>query len=374
MLYFDHAASTPLTDKALSVLIGSYEDDWANPSAAHKMGKELNKKIESAREEFLTVLQANKDYKFVFTSSATESNATIFNFLNERSGAVLCSSGDHPSITEPFKESKYIEIPLNDQGEILRDELLNLINDQEKLLILSSVNNHSGSLHPIIKIAEEVKIKNPFIHIHVDDSQGFSKIPLTLESGIIDSLTISAQKMGGPKGIAGLYIKKGIPLIPLLKGGGHQDGLRSSTLPTPLILSFQQAMQERIKYMDKSLKKITALNEQARDLLLHSIDGIQFPFPTNCTSPYILTLILPKISADIVLRHLEREDIYISTSAACSSHKKGVSPTFAALKINEQFHKNIIRISFHPRQTESDIQELCKKLSEYYKEIESLTL
>jgi cysteine desulfurase len=373
MLYLDYAASNPIRPGALEVLTTSMKEDFANPSSAHKPGKDLHKRIEECRRKFLEFLGANKGDRLIFTGSATESNNTLLEGIDlEKGDAVVVSFADHPSVTAPMerlrkRDIRVMELPLKKDGLPDEEAFFKLLNPPVKLVILTHVNNQSGVILDIGSLAGAIKKINPGIHIHVDAAQGFGKIPFSLEGGRIDSLSISSHKIGGPKGAAGLYLHAGVKMLPLLYGGGQEHGLRSSTQAAPLIFSFCEAAREAVETLYSSLQHVTKINGRVRKLLKEKIDTIDFPFSN--TSPYILTLLLPGISSDIILRHLEQRDIFISSTSACSSGVKGENPVFTALHLPLKMHKFVLRVSFSHETTEADVLKFCDTLTNIYDEL-----
>jgi cysteine desulfurase len=374
MLYLDYAASTPIRPCALEVLTASMKEDFANPSSAHKLGKTLYKRIEDCRLKFLEFLGAGKNDRFIFTASATEANNTLIEGIHLKTGdAVVVCFADHPSVTAPMerlikKDIQVIELPLKKDGTPEEEAFLKLLNPAVKLVILTHVNNQSGVILDIGKWGREIKKINPGVHIHVDAAQGFGKIPFSLKEGIIDSLCISAHKTGGPKGIAGLYLHAGVKMLPLLYGGGQEDGLRSSTQAAPLIFSFCEAAREAVETMESSLLHVTEINRRARQCLKDKLEAVDFPFAQH-TSPYILTFLLPGISSDIILRHLEQRDIFISSTSACSSRVKGANPVFTALHLPPKMHKFVLRVSFCHETAKADVLTFCNTLAIVYDEL-----
>ncbi|MEA9356198.1 cysteine desulfurase family protein [Bacteriovorax sp. PP10] len=360
MNYFDHAASTFLYPEVLDQLQSSLKEDFANPSAQHILGHDLTEKISFYREEFLKTLGAFKNDFFIFTSSATESNNTVIKGITfgERDSILYCRA-DHPSVTAPVESTGVLlkEILLNNDGVINVESFEALLDSSVKLVILSHVNNQNGVIQDIELLARIVKEKSG-AHVHIDAVQSFGKIPFKL-SPAIDSISVTSHKIGGPKGVAGLYLKNGHNVKPLLLGGGQEHGLRSSTESFPLIKAFHQAMKIAIKEFNFSSQKISGLSEVIKLQLLRSIPTIQMPF--QVTSPYIVSFILPGISSDIILRHLEMRDVFISSTSACSSKQTGVNPTLSAMHISERFHKNFLRISLGPKTTEEEVKILLKE-------------
>lgn len=360
MNYFDHAASTFLYPEVLDQLQSSLKEDFANPSAQHILGHDLNEKISFYREEFLKVLGASKNDAFIFTSSATESNNTVIKGLTFSEGdSILYCLADHPSVTAPVENTGVLlkEILLNNDGSINIETFEELLDQSVKLVVFTHVNNQNGVIANIDLLAKLVKEKTN-AHVHIDAVQSFGKIPLKLTAAI-DSISITSHKIGGPKGIAGLYLKNGHTVRPLLLGGGQENGFRSSTESFPLIKAFYLAMKMATTESSSSLQKVEKLSEVIKLELMKAIPIIQMPFIG--TSPYIVSFILPGISSDIILRHLEMRDVFISSTSACSSKNSGFNPSLSAMQISERFHKNFLRISLGPKSTEEEVHLLLRE-------------
>lgn len=378
ILYLDYAASTPLRPRALQVLETSMKEDFANPASAHQLGRDLRQRIETCREKFLEFLGAGNSGRLVFTGSATEANNTIIRGIGLRAGdSVVFSFADHPSVTAPMeilekRGVQVIELPLRKDGAPDELALIKLLDKAARLVILTHVNNQSGTIMDICRLSNQIKAISPYTHIHVDTAQGFGKIPFSLKDGKIDSLCISSHKIGGPKGIAALYLQSGVQLSPLLYGGGQEEGLRSSTQAAPLIFSFKEAAADAMNSLEFSLDHVTAMNQLARESLKEKVSIVQFPF-VKYSSPYILTFVLPGVPSDIVLRHLEQQGIMISSTAACSSRIKGTDPVYTALHLPIEEHKFVLRVSFSHETTGVDILRFCDTLASIYNDLKMFT-
>jgi cysteine desulfurase len=360
MKYFDHAASSMIFPTVLEVLTKSLKEDFANPSAKHLLGHKLHEQLSYFREDFLKSLGGKPDDFFSFTSSASESNNTvILGFDFNEGDTVLYSKADHPSLVEPIekmaleKKLELKEIPLNPDGQIHFENFESLLDQKVKMVLLTHVNSQSGVIQDIEKLSLSIKAKSS-AHVHVDMVQSFGKISLPALSRV-DSLSVSSHKLGGPKGIAGLYLKKNHKIKPLLLGGGQESGMRSSTEAYPLIAGFHAAMKTSLEDLDKAFIKMKSFSQ-----MLHSELSKVLPMksPFVSSSPYIVTFILPGIPSDVILRHLEMKDVYISSTSACSSKISGFNPTLNALHIPERFHKNMIRISMWQKTTQEDVEGL----------------
>lgn len=371
MNYFDHAASSILYPEVLETLSKTLRDDFANPSSQHLLGHNLQEKIQDIRQKIKILIGAKAEDFFVFTSSATESNNTVIQGLNLlEQDLVLYCKGDHPSVVAPveFKKLNAKEIKILEDGRIDIDHFENLLSKDVKLVVLTHVNNQSGVIQDLETLTSLIKRKTS-AHVHVDAVQSFGKINLKVNQHI-DSLSITSHKIGGPKGIAGLYLKKSHVVNPLLLGGGQEEGFRSSTQSYPLIEGFYKAIEISMKEKEFAFTKMLNLNEKIKTELLKKIPSIQFPF--KYTSPFILSFIIPKISSDIILRHLAMRKVYISSTSACSSKIAGFNPSLFALNIPEKFHKNFLRISFGLRTSENEVETLIKEFISTWESLERI--
>ena len=375
MKYFDHAASTCLYPEVLENLLESLREDFANPSSQHVLGHDLREKIESVRSRFLKLLGAQAQDFFIFTSSATESNNTVVLGLNLNAGdTIVYSPADHPSLTAPIENlaKKYKcelkKIQLNTDGTINLDQFSDLLSEKVKLVALTHINNQSGALIEIEKITKLVKDKTA-AHVHVDAVQSFGKIPVKL-SCHIDSMSITSHKIGGPKGIAGLYLKASHKVAPLFLGGGQEKGMRSSTEAFPLIFAFLTAAEISIKNREFNFNKNVEIKKTIETRLMKAIPKLQFSFQHS--SPYIFSFVLPGIPSDVLLRHLEIRQVYISSTSACSSKIVGYNPTLAALNIPEKHHKNFIRISLGAQTSIEDAELLIHEFIKVWDDLKHM--
>ena len=353
MLYLDCAASTPLHPQVLQELSLAMEQDFANPSANHKAGRKCAQKVEKIRQEILRLLKAPADSTWVFTSGATESNNTLIKGLPLQEGnEIFFSSADHPSLVAPTQEWKQKGILAIEKNP----------SSKTRLALLSFVHPLTGKQLPVHELARQIKEKNPEAIVHVDAAQGFGKLPL--EVGPIDSIAVSAHKLGGPKGIGGLYLKKSLArsLRPLLTGGGQQEGLRSSTIPSPLIQAFGRAVQVAMDNLESNLDSARQARQQLRDKLSKELPLLHFPFEEPDNSPYIFSFVHPNIPGEVLLRTLEEEGIIASSGPACSTRKRGPDPALNALGIPAQWHQHILRISFYPTLTKESEDLLVQSL------------
>jgi cysteine desulfurase len=375
MNYFDHAASTYIYPQVLDLLNSSFKEDFANPNSQHLAGANVLKKMEEARLFFLKSLGADRNHFFIFTSSATESNNTVMKGLDFNVGDIIIySKADHPSIVEPIEHMAKIfklqlkNIELDQNGLINSDEFKRLIEPNVKLVALTHINNQSGVINDIDLLSKLVR-ENSSAHIHIDAAQSYTKIDFKVNDAI-DSVSFASHKVGGPKGVAGLFLKKNHKVKPLLLGGGQEGGLRSSTQAYPLIAAFAEASRISLNKREESFQKNEKIKETIEAALIKLIPQLRYPFKN--TSPYISTFIMPGISSDVILRHMESRGFFLSSTAACSSKQKGFNPILAALNIAEIYHKNVIRLSLSHDTDMDEAKLLLRAFDEVWNDVKFL--
>jgi len=376
MIYLDHAASTPLLSEACSQLCQSLQNDFANPSSAHRFGSSLSKRIDKIRSYFLDLLKLDQEeFDFIFTASATESNNMVI--LNQAVGSsIFLNQAFHSSLKAPVINNDYKlnYLPRDGSHHLDAQWLKTCLNkDSTGLLLLEWVNGQSGIIENIAEMASLAKQLAPHLWIHVDAVQGFGKIPFPMNSlKFIDSIAISGHKIGGPKGIAGLYFRRHKKLRPLIWGGGQENGMRSGTQAFPLISSFMTAAKIMHADREQSVQVVSHLQCALRSRL-EKIQSISFPVASAQTSPYIQMLMIEGASSDILLRHLEVHEIIMSSTSACSSKLKGFNPVFADFGIEEQNHKNILRVSFSASNTIEEVEIFSRALEKILCDLKRLT-
>lgn len=366
MLYFDHAASQSPPLEVVDYYRNQLFEHFANPSSSHRLGKELMQRLEMIRQDILKWVKADKSDLVIFTSSATESNNLVIKGLRKKIETAFITKTDHPSVVKPVesKAEKTLYFSHDSNGHISEVEYQRALVESD-LVALSLVNNTTGLINQFNNLNSISKKA----HLHWDLSQSFGKLDFDFKGMNADSITISGHKFGAPKGIGILVLKHGTEIDPLLIGGGHEGGLRSSSINYPLIAAthfrLKQLMETNNYDLQNTLKQKLHLQQE----LLKINSNIEFPFAESQTSPFICCLKLPVPSSDIVMRALEEKGVIVSTSAACSSKNKNFSPVFDALRFPEVTHRQMMRISFSHETTLEDLNKMLDVFREVNKMI-----
>src|SRR5699024_9576505 len=382
MIYLDNCATTRIRSEVLEKMYESFKNDFGNPSSLHRLGLNSEKKMENTREIISKVLKVDSD-EIYFTSGGTESNniavQSIVNNMKRRGNHIIATSIEHPSILNIMKnyEKEGFDISYistDKYGNIDLNEFKNKLRTDTILVSIIHVNNEIGSIQDIKKIREIMSEKNTEAYLHVDGIQSFGKIEFSLRDLGVDTFSFSGHKIYGPKGIGGLYIKKGMNINPIIFGGNQEKGLRSGTENLQGIIGLGEA----IKILDERYKKeseyVRELKGYTIDRIKEEIDDIKVNSPMKNSSPYILNISFRNTRGEVLLHYLEDKDIYVSTTSACSSKGTEKSHILESIGLDDKEIEGAIRICFSYENTKEDINYFIKILKESVDEIRKIMM
>lgn len=366
--YLDNSATTKVCNAACEAAIEAMQVCYGNPSSLHGMGFAAEKLVTGARKELATALSCDSE-ELIFTSGATESNNLAINGLigaYPRNGKKIVTTAiEHPSVLEPcaqLQKAGYtvLRLSLDQNGQLLPQTFADAVDDDTVLVSFMLVNNEIGTLLDAEGICKAVKRKNPKTLIHIDAVQGFCKVPFSLRRVVADTVSLSGHKTYAPKGVGGLFLRKGVRLRPMTVGGGQEKNLRSGTESVPMIAAFGAAVRETYPKLSEHLKQYHNL----RDYLikqLSDLPAVQVNSKSDAV-PYIINLSVKGIRSEIMLHHLERSGVYVSSGSACA--KGAQSHVLFALGLKREESDSAIRVSFSPETTEAELDLLVSGLSE----------
>jgi len=373
-IYFDNSATTKPHNSVIDAMVNMMKDAYGNPSSLHTKGVEAERMVKKAREHVAKALKVNADEVY-FTSCGTESNniAILGIAMAQRiKGEVITTKVEHKSVTEPFK---YLEkmgfkvhyLDVDSSGIIDLSKLEELLNDNTQLVSIIQVNNECGMVQPIKEISRIIKRKNEKTLLHIDAVQGFCKVELP--KNCADLISISAHKIHGPKGVAALYVRKGVKISPIIYGGGQEKSLRSGTENTPAIVGFGVAAELAKK--EDNYNYVLNLKNTMLEKIIDSIPNVYINSPQE-SSPYILNISVMGIRSEILLHSLEQRGVYVSSGSACSSNRPKPSHVLIAMGFSMERVDSSIRISFCPNNTMQEVLSACEILIEVVQNINKL--
>ena len=346
MIYLDNAATTVPDEGAVNAALQFLKiDGFYNPSALYRAGFAAHKEIEEARRTILSLLAPQGGYELVFTGSGSEAdNQAVFS--SARRGNFVTTAGEHAAIYQSAKEleKRGIEVrfaPLRSDGSADTEALLSMVDKDTSCASVIHVNNETGAVNDIAAIAAAAKKINPALLFHSDGVQAFGKIPFALTKDI-DLYTVSAHKIGGVRGVAGLFRKKGVRLSPYIFGGGQENGLRSGTENTFAIKQFEFAAKKKFSSLKEDFERIRSYNLAVRQGLDKTIFRV---LSSENASPYVLSVSARGLRGEVLLHMLDDAGVMVGTGSACSS-KNRYSRVILACGLDERSADGVLRISF----------------------------
>ena len=364
MIYLDHAATTPVSPEAAQAMVEVLTKRYGNPSAQYALGREAKALTDRGRETIAGALGCKPEQLF-FTSCGTEGdNWAIRAALhqNRRVGKhIVTTAVEHSAVLQCVKQleregytASYVKP--DGEGRISAEAVLDAVREDTALVSVMLVNNETGAVFPVAEIAAGLKDKPSLLH--TDAVQGFLKIPFTVKSLRADYVTLSAHKVGGPKGIGALYIGgRAKNTLPLLFGGGQEAGLRPGTEATAQIAGFAKAVELRLERREETAAHLAACRDYAREKL-SAIPDLRFIGPAS--APHILSVSLPGYPSQNVVGELDGKGICISAGSAC--HRGRASHVLTAMGLDKKTAAGTVRVSFGPETSPADIDALYDAL------------
>ena len=359
MHYLDHSATTAVLPEAAQAAVELMCTAFGNPSSQHKMGIEAAAHLKNAREQLAKAVGCASNELF-FTSCGTESiNTALLGAAHKnrhRGKHIITTAIEHAATLQTCKrlegEGYRVTYLMPDAtGHISPETFEAALTDDTILVSIMLVNNELGTMFDVASFGRLLKNRSPHAFFHIDAVQGFCRVPLTPAKWCCDLLSISGHKIGAPKGIGALYIKRGSNLRPYLVGGGQEAGMRSGTEAMPNIAAFATAAAIRQANLEQDRNHVQQLQDALRAGL-----GERFPWAQiNGTAdiPYVLNVSFPGCKSEVMLRVLESHEVYVSAGSACSKGRE--SHVLQAIGLDKKQIDGALRISFAPSNTMEDV-------------------
>jgi len=358
---------------------GWWQENYANPSSRHAAGVAASEALDEARRRVAWATGAQPDH-VVFTSGATEANnLAVLGHARARKARgkhVLVGPLDHPSSREPalwLREEGFDveELQLDSDGALDLADAEQRVRPDTVLVTQMFANNEFGCIFPIKALTQIIRRAAPHAAIHVDAVQAMGKIEVDLESLGVDSLSITAHKINGPKG-AGAFIRANDTAIqPLVQGGGQESGLRAGTQDVPAIcglgLAAKLAESEREDAAANMAELLEVMKAAITDRGLGRV--IEPGTPTQALLPNILSFIVDGPPAEIFLHHLDARGVAASAGSACQASKQSMSPALFAINLDEDEARRVLRLSIGKKTSLDEVNRGLKLLEEVRSEL-----
>jgi len=384
-IYLDYAATTPVDPRVVKAMLPYFSEKFGNTMSLHSWGQEAKQTLEKSREQVSDLIGA-KPNEIIFTSSATESNNLTLKgvaFANKEKGRhIIISQIEHPCIMESAKwlESQGFEITrlgVDKYGLVNPNDVKKAIKKGTILVSIIHASNEIGTIQPIAEIGRLLKTINyklkTKIYFHTDAAQSFGKVPVDVNEMNVDLLTASSHKMYGPKGAACLFVREGTKIEPILHGGGHETGLRSSTVNVAAIVGFAEACKICQEEMKKEAQRQRKLREKLIKGVLREISGSHLNGHPEKRLPNNANFSFDFVEGESIVIQLDLLGIAASTGSACSSAKLEPSHVLLAIGLRPEQAHGSLRLTLGRWTTEKDIEYVLKVLPEIIKKLRKIS-
>ena len=366
--YLDNAATTQTRPEAAQAAVTAMTEEWGNPSSRYAFGQEASGRLKEHRAQVAAGLGCRPEEVYFLSCGTEGDNWAIAAAVekNRRKGKhIITTAIEHAAVLEPIRELErqgyeVTWLQPDQQGIITAEQVEAALRPDTILVAMMLVNNELGTVLPVAETARAIRAARCPALLHCDAVQGFLKVPFTPEGLGVDTLAVSGHKVHAPKGIGALYIRRGLRLPPLIRGGGQEEGLRSGTEPTAQTAAFAAAVEAGRASLERDLAHMRELKDYAARTLREQVPGLEL-FGAG-TAPHILPVTLPGYKSEVVLRFLSDRGIYVSSGSAC--HKGKPSHVYAALKLPKPQLDGILRISFSYDTAREDVDALVQGLKE----------
>jgi cysteine desulfurase len=369
-VYLDHNATSPCRPEALEAMSRAAEDLWGNPSSAHAEGRLAKAVLEDAREVLAEALGAEKE-GMVFTSGGTEANnLAIQGVLNASSldePHVAMSAIEHPSVLEIGRMLEAVgvavtRIPCTEEGFVEPRSVDEAVRPETALVSVMHANNEVGTIQPVAEIASAARARG--IVVHCDAVQTFGRIPVAVRSLGADLVTVSAHKMGGPKGVGALYVAPAVRerFEPVFRGGPQERGRRPGTENVAGVAGFAAAVQSAVSEVESESARLRALRDRLRDGVLSLVPGSVVNGDPRNGLPNTLNISFPDVPGDALMMALDLDGIAVSTGSACAVGAHKPSHVLQAMRLGSGRRCGPIRFSMGWTTTAADLDRLFEVL------------
>jgi len=381
-VYLDNNATTKIDPLVKVKMQPFFEDLFGNPNSLHQYGMEVRPHLNKAMGEMYDALNAADEDDILITSCATESNNTVLKGIyfkhilkNPEKNHIVTTSVEHPCILDTLHflsdygvDVTYVDV--DEHGGIDAEAIKAAVTDKTVLISMMWANNETGMIFPVDEVSAFAKEKG--ILFHSDAVQAIGKLPVDLQKVDVDYLTFSAHKFHGPKGVGGLYVKKGKQLPNLLHGGEQMGGKRAGTLNVAYIVGMGLAMKQAAGHVEKMNTEVRRLRDKLEDAISKIPETIVVG-PREKRTPNTTLISLRGIEGEAMLWDLNRAGIAASTGSACASESLEANPIMSAIGEDPELAHTAIRLSLSRFTTEEEIDYVIDAFTKAAERLRSIS-
>jgi cysteine desulfurase len=377
-VYFDHNATTPLAPGVLDAMLPYLEAQYGNASSRHEYGRAARRAVDEARQAVAYAVGAHPT-EIVFTSGGSEANNLFLKGVAAaRSAATVAVSAiEHPCVREPAKQLvrsgwRLREIPVEADCRVTSAEFHAAMASRPAMVSVMLANNETGVVQDVLELAQLARPAGAWFH--TDAVQALGKLPLDfrrMNAAGVHAMSLSAHKIGGPKGAGALVVDKRVEMEPLIAGGGHERGLRSGTENVAAIVGFGKAAELAMTALEVQAAATGALRQKLESGL-QRLGATVFAAQAE-RLPNTSYFAFPGIDGDTLVGKLDRAGFAVASGAACSSANPAASHVLTAMGVAPELARGAVRVSLGRGNTQAQVEDFIAALETTCKQLRGLT-
>ncbi|KAA5613617.1 cysteine desulfurase NifS [Rhodovastum atsumiense] len=368
-VYLDNNATTRVDPLVVEAMLPFFTEQFGNASSMHAFGADVGTALRRARGQVQALLGAEFDHEIVFTGSGTESdNTAILSALETQTGRneVVTSAVEHPAVLalcQWLQKSRGVKVhvvPVDSRGRLDVDAYRQALGPKTAIASIMWANNETGTIFPVERLATLAHEAGALFH--TDAVQAVGKVPIDLKQTEIDMLSLSGHKLHAPKGIGALYVRRGVKLRPLLRGGHQERGRRASTENAPGIVALGRAAELAMAHMADEQTRVRSLRDRLEKGLVQRVSNTLVTGDPDNRLPNTTNIAFEFIEGEGILLLMNKEGIAASSGSACTSGSLEPSHVLRAMKVPYTAAHGAIRFSFSRENTDEDVDRVLEVL------------
>jgi cysteine desulfurase len=369
-IYLDHNATSPPLPEVTTAVARIMTESWGNPSTLYATGRQARRVLDVARTKVAGLIGAEDPSELTFTSGGTEGDnlalVGVCQALANRGDYLITSMAEHKAVLETCaalegRGFRVTYLPVDGSGRVHPDAVRRAIRPGTILVSVILANNEVGTINPVVEISHVCREAG--VLFHTDAVQGVGKIPVDVRALGVDLLTLSAHKFSGPRGVGAIWVRTGIPIQPVLRGGAQERGLRPGTENVPAIHGFGVAAELARRRLAEHAQGVRSLRDQLCECIRREIPQARVHGDLVDGLPNVLNVSFPAWDAEEMVIALDREGIEAGTGSACTTGQTAPSHVLLAMGVPPDEATRAVRFSLGPGNTNEDIDTVASVLA-----------
>jgi cysteine desulfurase len=362
LVYLDHAATSPMRTSTVEAMLPFLSERFANPSGSHRFARDARRAVDDAREKVAATLGVAPG-EVVFTGCGTEAdNTAIAGVVAATSGRAVCPAAEHHAVLHPVEHTGGLVVGVDATARVDLDSLADALTPEVGVVSVMAVNNEVGSVTDLAAVSTVVRERAPQAVLHTDAVQAACWRDLRELTPLVDLLSLSAHKFGGPKGVGVLVVRDGVPMEPLIRGGGQERDRRSGTHNVAGIVALAEALAVTDAERAEETTRVAALRDRLVDGLVGAVDDVLETVPRSAKVASAAHVCVAGVESEALLYLLDEAEVCASAASACASGAMEPSHVLAAMGLDRRWSAGALRMTLGHTTTQADVDRAVDAL------------